>query len=122
MTRHSLHATTSTASASHRLYILFSMATSPHFPRDSPKVTATSRTWDGTWVRAMGSANGTSGNRSCTLGLSRELRQLRGSGGEILLHCKYPHEMRLPGRAAVLALKGSTVSNRQQPSRPIDNS
>lgn len=122
MTRHSLHATTGTASASHRVCILFNTATNPRSPQDSPKVTATSRTWDGTWVRAVGSANGRSGNCSCTLGSGRELGELRSNGGEILLRCKYPHEMRLPGTAAVLALKGSSVSNRQQPSRPIANS
>lgn len=63
----------------------------------------------------MDLANFRLGNRTCNLGPSRELGELRGNRGEILLRCKYSHETRLPGTAAALALKGSSVSNRQQP-------
>lgn len=50
--RHSLRALTGTARALHRLYILLYMTTNLFSSQEPPRITDTSRTWDGMWVRA----------------------------------------------------------------------
>lgn len=113
---------TSTDSVSHRLCVLFSMAMNPIFSLGFSQGQCYEQDMGWRLLRAMDSANSRSGNRSCTLGPNRELEELTDNRGEILFCCKYPHKMRQPGRSAVLALKGNSVSNRQQPSQPIANS
>lgn len=70
----------------------------------------------------VGKSHGRSGNWGCTLGPGRELGELGCNGGRNPAPLQISSQNEAAGRAAVLALKGSSVSNRQQLSRPIANS